>query len=343
MSWRHALDDDDEEEEEAEEKRRRRKQDGRGRRQEVRKRQQQQQDGGRGRQQQQKRRGNGGPSDEGVVWVQCDTCKKWRRLPDFVDPDQLPLKWHCEMNIYDAARANCRAKQESSTATLLEAERKVRQQKRRQQQQQREEEEDDEEEESDEESRAKDANLRRFLSGWARRIKCAEKAKSKLAPSMSTRGKRKAPSQAQWVRCQNCGKWRALLRCMDASLFLGHGQQFYCLMNTWNESLASCSAPQENQYTVDALFPPPEPARSDSDHDEDAGGGGGGGGHGMNRRDGGDSDYEGGGRPSSMYDYGEYNYEFSPGMRHGASSRAGGRGAGRGAEREGWYHGDEYY
>ncbi|CAN0573393.1 unnamed protein product, partial [Ectocarpus sp. 12 AP-2014] len=41
-------------------------------------------------------------------WVQCDTCKKWRRLPDFVDPDQLPLKWHCEMNIYDAARANCR-------------------------------------------------------------------------------------------------------------------------------------------------------------------------------------------------------------------------------------------
>ncbi|CAM9341355.1 unnamed protein product, partial [Laminaria digitata] len=32
------------------------------------------------------------------VWVQCDTCKKWRRLPDFVDPDELPAKWHCEMN-----------------------------------------------------------------------------------------------------------------------------------------------------------------------------------------------------------------------------------------------------
>ncbi|CAM9766795.1 unnamed protein product, partial [Ectocarpus sp. 12 AP-2014] len=186
---------------------------------------------------------------------------------------------------------------------------------------------------------AKDANPRRFLSGWASHKECAEKAKSKLAPSMSTRGKRKAPSQAQWVRCQNCGKWRALLRCMDASLFLGHGQQFYCLMNTWNESLASCSAPQENQYTVDALFPPQEPARSDSDHDEDDGAAAAApAGHGTKRRDGGDSDYEGEG-----YDYGEYNYEFSPGIRHGASSRARGRGRGRGAEREGWYHRDEYY
>lgn len=122
-------------------------------------------------------------------------------------------------------------------------------------------------------------------------------------------------------------------------------QQFYCLMNTWNESLASCSAPQENQYTVDALFPPPEPARSESDHDEDDAAAAAAG-HGMNRRDGGDSDYEGGGRSSSMYGgygYREYNHEVSPGVRHGASSRAGGRGGGRVAEREGWYQRDEYY
>lgn len=26
-------------------------------------------------------------------------------------------------------------------------------------------------------------------------------------------------------------------------------------MNTWDESLASCSAPQENQYNIDVLFP----------------------------------------------------------------------------------------
>lgn len=27
-------------------------------------------------------------------------------------------------------------------------------------------------------------------------------------------------------------------------------------MNTWHESLASCSAPQENQYSIATLFPP---------------------------------------------------------------------------------------
>lgn len=38
-------------------------------------------------------------------------------------------------------------------------------------------------------------------------------------------------------------------------------------MNTWHESLASCSAPQENQYTTESLFPSPE-AAPDSDSDQ---------------------------------------------------------------------------
>jgi len=44
-----------------------------------------------------------------------------------------------------------------------------------------------------------------------------------------------------------------------------NNQQFYCLMNTWHESLASCSAPQENQYTAEALFPSAEPDREAAD------------------------------------------------------------------------------
>lgn len=39
-------------------------------------------------------------------------------------------------------------------------------------------------------------------------------------------------------------------------------------MNTWHESLASCSAPQENQYNVTAIFPPPEPAVEDEQDEE---------------------------------------------------------------------------
>lgn len=71
-----------------------------------------------------------------------------------------------------------RAKQESTTATRMEEERKVRQKRQQRQQRQQEdgdgddEGDDDDEEESDEESHAKDENLRRFLKGWARRLRC---------------------------------------------------------------------------------------------------------------------------------------------------------------------------
>lgn len=34
-------------------------------------------------------------------WVQCDACKKWRRLPDHVDFQGLPSIWHCKLNDWD--------------------------------------------------------------------------------------------------------------------------------------------------------------------------------------------------------------------------------------------------
>lgn len=64
-----------------------------------------------------------------------------------------------------------RAKQESTTATRLEEERKMKMRQRQQKRQQERQDEEEEEEESDDESRAKDDNLRRFLSAWARRLK----------------------------------------------------------------------------------------------------------------------------------------------------------------------------
>lgn len=72
-------------------------------------------------------------------------------FPSFDDPVSPPL----------------RAKQESTTATRLEVERKGRQKR----QQEADDDDDDEEEESDEESQARDANLRRFLTAWARRLR----------------------------------------------------------------------------------------------------------------------------------------------------------------------------
>ncbi|KAG2456514.1 MORC3 protein, partial [Polypterus senegalus] len=31
-------------------------------------------------------------------WVQCDECRKWRKLPDGIDTSELPDNWYCHMN-----------------------------------------------------------------------------------------------------------------------------------------------------------------------------------------------------------------------------------------------------
>ncbi|RXM35737.1 MORC family CW-type zinc finger protein 3 [Acipenser ruthenus] len=44
-------------------------------------------------------------------WVQCDSCLKWRKLPDGIDPDRLPEKWYCQMNPNTQFR-NCSVEEE---------------------------------------------------------------------------------------------------------------------------------------------------------------------------------------------------------------------------------------
>lgn len=46
------------------------------------------------------------PEDD-RVWVQCNTCDKWRALPNTVDPAQLPDIWYCELNTFDEERNCC--------------------------------------------------------------------------------------------------------------------------------------------------------------------------------------------------------------------------------------------
>jgi hypothetical protein len=43
---------------------------------------------------------------EELVWVQCDMCDKWRKLPMEVDLDSLPMTWNCSMN-EDCAVNSC--------------------------------------------------------------------------------------------------------------------------------------------------------------------------------------------------------------------------------------------
>jgi hypothetical protein len=90
--------------------------------------------------------------------------------------------------------------------------------------------------------------LRSHLRLWVRRMKGADDAEHRLPMAHGTRAaKRQRPvGEQEWVQCcdPNCGKWRALHRSMDSSSL--QLQEWYCVMNSWDEALASCAAPQVN-------------------------------------------------------------------------------------------------
>merc|ERR1711937_24553 len=161
------------------------------------------------------------------TWVECDKCKKWRRLRGVVDHSKLPKKWYCSMNRNDPERARCSAPEEEYDAPHTP-------------------------------ESAADARTRKHLRVWVRRLQCQEQYESRL-PTL-TRGKKRSVASSskepyEWVRCCNpsCGKWRAILKIMDAKqnvIDRTPDGEWYCVMNTWDEKMASCAAPQENLPAV---------------------------------------------------------------------------------------------
>lgn len=162
------------------------------------------------------------------TWVECDKCKKWRRLRGVVDEKKLPSKWYCSMNKNDPDRARCSAPEEEyETSHTPES--------------------------------AADSRTRKHLRVWVRRLQCNEAYESRQ-PTLTRGKKRNAVSSSsnhpyEWVRCCNpsCGKWRALLRIMDAKgnvVDRTTDGEWYCVMNNWDEKMASCAAPQENLPAV---------------------------------------------------------------------------------------------
>lgn len=143
-----------------------------------------------------------------------------------VDEKKLPSKWYCSMNKNDPERNRCSAPEEEYDTNHSTPE------------------------------SAADARCRKHLRVWVRRLQCNETYEARQ-PTM-TRGKKKAQSSSkepyEWIRCCNpsCGKWRSLLRIMEAKSVIEKTQdgEWYCVMNTWDEKVASCAAPQENLPAV---------------------------------------------------------------------------------------------
>lgn len=53
------------------------------------------------------------PPEMPTSWVQCEGCKKWRRVPWHVDADSLSEEWQCKMNTWDVENATCDAPQDT--------------------------------------------------------------------------------------------------------------------------------------------------------------------------------------------------------------------------------------
>lgn len=161
-------------------------------------------------------------SGDDKVWVQCNNCDKWRSLPSTVDPNTLPDIWTCDLNIYDYNRNTCDAPEENYNK----------------------------------EEEQQNVQLKAFLRLWVKKLKTNDRAESRLVPNSVTRNNRKRKLEVEWIQCCNpaCRKWRSITRNIDTNVLLPRLQKnqhfggnglWFCTMNSWDDTTASCAAPQE--------------------------------------------------------------------------------------------------
>ena len=96
-----------------------------------------------------------------------------------------------------------------------------------------------------------------------KRLRNVERAEKWQDPSAMTRG-RKRMGDVEWIKCSkpSCGKWRAIsMRGLETTQMVkklkrGGGKggwnttpsEWVCAMNSWDETKASCNAPQEDLW-----------------------------------------------------------------------------------------------
>ncbi len=160
-------------------------------------------------------------TEEERGWVQCNSCDKWRSLPPEVDTSKLPDIWVCSLNVYDPTKSFCDAVEESYKLPVEE----------------------------------EHVQLKSFLKVWTKKLKNADRAENCLSSSAVTRG-RKRKLDSEWIQCSSpsCGKWRAvsrgiesasLLRRLNKNRHFASEGEWFCSMNSWDDTTASCAAPQE--------------------------------------------------------------------------------------------------
>jgi len=128
-------------------------------------------------------------------WVQCDRCKKWRKLPSRVSAKKLPDVWYCEMTTWGRKKVTCDTPVQST-------------------------------------NKSKSSSSTTTSSSSRNRKKDEE----------NNNDKKKKVQKLEWVQCETCLTWRKLPFTIKASSL---PDKWYCTMNYWDKTRASCSAPQE--------------------------------------------------------------------------------------------------
>ena len=157
-------------------------------------------------------------------WVQCNKCTKWRKVPLSVDVDSLPDIWFCENNSWNFSVARCSAKQE-------------------------------------EDDTGGDLPIASVAATTTQKEKKPKTSNRVAGNSSFSIGQNSHPISGQnvvnninWVRCEkrDCKKWRKVPGNIDVSKF---PEKWYCYMNSWNQDLATCDAPEEsdNEIGIDSI------------------------------------------------------------------------------------------
>lgn len=98
----------------------------------------------------------------------------------------------------------------------------------------------------------RDTKLRPYFKYWVSRLNAMDEAEKKLGRIRAGKNLRIDPNQkVEWIQCAdpNCGKWRALPPYMKSSAILEScDNKWFCVLNSWDEAIASCGAPQETGY-----------------------------------------------------------------------------------------------
>eukprot|EP00981_Chlorochromonas_danica_P005712 scaffold1172_cov180-Ochromonas_danica.AAC.39 len=150
--------------------------------------------------------GNGGSA---INWVQCNKCKKWRKVAENVPLASLPEKWFCTLNTWSAFN-KCSARQEEDDTPQNGG------------------------------GGAGGSASTRASSGR----KGGNNTNSNMSSTVTLDNGVKV-QQINWVRCEhkNCKKWRKVPPHVDMSTL---PEKWYCEYNTWDLDSANCDAPEDS-------------------------------------------------------------------------------------------------